>query len=110
MVRAVSPPIKLILVILSAASTVSVLWFAGLAVLDSGISGALAETVAASAAYPWIKAALVDFSLMTAFVSVWIWGRESSIFRRIVFVALLWIFGSAFLGAYVLLAYLRSEK
>ena len=110
MVKASLRPTELLLMVLSGASIITVLWLATLAMLDSGVSGALAETVAAGAAYPWIKAALVDFSLMTAFVSVWIWIREANVMRRVVYIALLWTLGSAFLGAYVLLNCFRGQK
>ena len=77
-------------------------WLATAAVASAGLSGAWPQTVAASAEYAWIRAALVDFSLMTGFVSLWILGREDSRSLGFLYVVALWIFGAAFLGAYVL--------
>ncbi len=102
MLDAASYPTKLVLIGLSVFSIVAVLWLATLATIDSGFSGAIAQTAIVGAEYPWTRAALVDFSLMTAFVSVWIWIRETNAFLSIAFIALLWTFGSAFLGLYVL--------
>ena len=104
-----SRPTKLFLVVLSVTSIVTVLWLATLAFLDAGISGAMAQTIAASGQFPWTRAALVDFSLMTAFVSVWIWARESNPLFGAAYIVLLWVFGAAFLGVYVLSSLVKSE-
>jgi hypothetical protein len=79
------------------------------ALLASSLSDGFAQIWQVFLRYLWIRGVIVDMSMLTTLISIWIYYRERHFGRALAAIALLWACGTAFFGIYIAFLWIRSK-